>query len=110
IGILANSAPALPRFAYPAGRPARFDQSRPAGGERPQGLLPPESFAGAVSDDGNVGVGASGVWPIRNATIWTPESGLELLSDYVTARGITLPEGWMLASANSLSADGLTIG
>jgi uncharacterized membrane protein len=110
IGILPSSAPVAPRFAYPAGRPARFDQSRPAAGERPHGFLPPESFAFAVSDDGNVVVGASGVWPVRNASIWTPATGLELLSDYASARGITLPDGWLLASASSISADGLTIG
>lgn len=88
----------------------RRDLARPSLAPLPDGFLPPESYAFAVSDDGNVIVGASGVWPVRTASIWTPGTGLMPLADYVAARGIVLPDGWSLASANAISADGKTIG
>jgi hypothetical protein len=110
IGILAGSAPPAPRSAYSTPQSARVDLTKPSAGEAPQGFLPPESFGFAVSDDGNVVVGASGYWPVRNASIWTPATGLELLSDYASAHGITVPADWVLASASAISADGLTIG
>jgi hypothetical protein len=88
----------------------RRDLARPSLAPAPDGVLPPESFAFAVSDDGNVIVGASGAWPVRTASIWTPATGLMPLADYVTARGVVVPDGWFLASASAISADGETIG
>ncbi|MBO9662852.1 hypothetical protein [Dokdonella sp.] len=82
----------------------------PATTSAPDGFLPPESYAFAVSDDGNVIVGASGVWPVRTATIWTPETGLQPLADYATAHGVTIPDHWFLAAGTAISADGKTIG
>ncbi|MET0227073.1 MAG: hypothetical protein ABW187_11565, partial [Dokdonella sp.] len=64
----------------------------------------------AVSDDGNVVVGASGFGFSRLATIWTPDAGMQLVSDYATAHGLTIPNGWTLSSAGGISADGRTIG
>lgn len=109
IGILPVDAPAAERPA-PSRQPARADLTRPSTVPAPAGFLPPESFAFAVSDDGNVVVGASGRWPIRTASIWTPEAGMETLADYVSARGVTIPDGWFLAAATAISADGRTIG
>ncbi len=68
------------------------------------------AYAFAVSDDGNVVVGASGFGFDRLATIWTPDNGMQLLSDYATAQGLTIPDGWTLSSAGGVSADGKTIG
>ena len=109
IGILPVGQPGATRT--PATKlSARLDRTKPDAAEEPDGFLPPESFAFAVSDDGNVIVGASGRWPIRTATIWTQDTGLIPLADYVTARGVTIPAGWELAAATAISADGKTIG
>lgn len=109
IGILPSENPPVPLAAH-SRLPARLDRTRPQAGAAPAGFLPPESFAFAVSDDGNTVVGASGPWPVRTASIWTPDTGLLPLADYVTARGIVIPDGWFLAAGTALSADGLTIG
>lgn len=108
IGILPEE-PAASRAA-PVRQSARHRSSQMPVNPSPSGFLPPESLGFAVSDDGNVIVGASGAWPIRTATIWTPETGLQRLADYVTARGVTIPENWFLAAAAAISADGQTIG
>jgi uncharacterized membrane protein len=67
------------------------------------------AYAFAVSDDGNVIVGASGFGFDRSATIWTPVTGMQALTDYVTAQGVTIPDGWALKSGGGVSADGKTI-
>ena len=93
-------------------------QPRPVGhGERadarlgaPDGFFPPQAYAFGVSDDGNVVVGRSGAYPFQSAVIWTPATGMQYLSDYATAHGVTIPAGWALLSANAVSADGKTIG
>lgn len=111
IGILPASEPVAPRGAGTMRRSARMDVTRlPTAQPAPEGFLPPESYAFAVSDDGNVIVGASGVWPVRTASIWTPETGLEPLADYVLAHGVTIPDNWFLAAGTAISADGQTIG
>lgn len=109
IGILPAS-PAPGTRAAPSREPARLDRRQPATGPAPAGFLPAESFAFAVSDDGNVAVGASGSWPVRTASIWTPAGGLVPLADYVAGAGVAIPEGWFLAAGTALSADGLAIG
>jgi len=68
------------------------------------------AFAFALSDDGNTIVGASGFGGDRLATVWTPATGLTLLSDYATAHGVTIPAGWTLKSGGGVCADGQTIG
>jgi len=111
IGILPSERAVAGRPAAAGPRPARTDLAAlPGAAAAPDGFLPPESFAFAVSDDGNVIVGASGVWPVRTATIWTPATGLQPLADYVVAQGVTIPDGWFLAAGTALSADGKTIG
>lgn len=94
----------------PSRQPARLDRKQPATASAPDGFLPAESFAFAVSDDGNTAVGASGAWPVRTASIWTPATGLVPLADHVAAAGVAIPAGWFLAAGTALSADGLTIG
>jgi uncharacterized membrane protein len=80
---------------------------------RPDGFFfPTQSFALAVSEDGNTIVGNSGIGNgggIVDAFIWTPASGMVFLSDYVATLGIAIPDGFTLYSANAISADGLTI-
>jgi hypothetical protein len=76
----------------------------------PDGFFPPQALAIAVSDDGQTIVGGSGTYPVRRAVIWTPNGGMQLLSDYAAARGVTIPANFGLISANGISADGLTIG
>ena len=76
-------------------------------------FFPTQSFALAVSDDGNTIVGNSGIGNgggIVDAFIWTPATGMVFLSDYAATRGIAIPTGFLLYSANAISADGLTIG
>jgi len=110
IGILPTGMPAAARAASTNAQSARFDLKQARTAAAPDGFLPPESYAFAVSDDGNIIVGASGMWPVRTASIWTPQDGLQVLADYVTARGVTIPDGWFLAAATAISADGETIG
>jgi hypothetical protein len=75
----------------------------------PDGFFFPAAYAFGVSDNGKVIVGASGTFPVRNAVIWTPGTGMQLLREYVTAHGVTIPTGWELISANAVSADGQSI-
>jgi hypothetical protein len=109
IGILPQSRVQDERPA-PSRQSAHLDRKQPAKGPAPAGFLPAESFAFAVSDDGNTAVGASGPWPVRTASIWTPSTGLVPLADHVAAAGVAVPEGWFLAAGTAISADGLTIG
>ena len=69
--------------------------------------------ANAVSDDGKIvaGYGGSFGWPGdawgRRAFLWTPELGFVDFEDFLTAQG-TYFEGFILNTAVSMSADGLT--
>ena len=69
------------------------------------------SIAVAANDDGSVIVGncslANGQY---RAMVWTANTGSVLLSDYVSGFGVSLPTGWRLFQATSVSADGRTIG
>ena len=62
-----------------------------------------------VSDDGKVVVGWSGYFMDQFATIWTEETGLKLLSEYLLDLGVILPPGLNLTIAHSISSDGTTI-
>jgi uncharacterized membrane protein len=67
------------------------------------------SIALAVSDSGNVVVGNSGYEPPTDAFIWTPETKMIKLSDYLTSKGITGHERWTLLTAIAVSPDGKII-
>jgi uncharacterized membrane protein len=69
----------------------------------------PASYALAVSQDGNTVVGNTGTPINEDAFIWTSATGMMLLSDYAAARGVAIPAGFLLYSANAISADGKTI-
>ncbi len=84
-------------------------------GALPRGFTPSQqeeedrSVALAVSDDGSIVVGASGYKPPTDAFIWTPETKMVKLSDYLKRIGIKGLVGWTLVSANSISPDGTII-
>lgn len=88
-------------------RSERLDARR---GTSPDGFFFPQAYSFAVSDDGKVVLGASGAGFSREATIWTPTGGMQFLSSYAAAHGVTIPQGWDMNSALAVSADGLTIG
>lgn len=94
------------RYAPAAGYLRRADWPGPHGGWGND----PESVAIAVSADGNTVVGHSGPPFNTDAFIWTPATGMVLLADYAAARGVVIPDGFLLYAAAAISADGLTIG
>ena len=99
---------AIPRYAAPSGMQANARLPHPDGF-----FYPTESYALAVSEDGNTIVGNSGIGNgggIVDAFIWTPATGMVFLADYAARRGVVIPEGFLLYSANAISSDGLTIG
>jgi probable HAF family extracellular repeat protein len=71
------------------------------------GNLPSEtdSFAGAITPDGSIIVGASGL----STFIWTSSTGMLNLTDILASHGVTGFEGWQLRGATGISADGRTI-
>lgn len=83
-----------------------------ATGAQPIGFLGDfgSAFAFDVSDDGNVIVGASGFGFNRLAVIWTPDTGMQYLSDWLATQDVTIPDGWTLGTATAVSGDGKTIG
>ena len=99
----------VPRYTAPTGIFA--DARLPA---QPSGFFfPTQSFALAVSEDGNTIVGNSGIGNgggIVDAFIWTPATGMVFLVGLRgEALGVTIPDGFTLYRANAISADGLTI-
>jgi probable HAF family extracellular repeat protein len=98
----------VPSYTAPIGMFANARIPQPNGF-----FFPTESYALAVSDDGNTIVGNSGIrngGGIVDAFIWTPATGMVFLAEYAAARGVSIPAGFTLYSANAISADGLTIG
>jgi uncharacterized membrane protein len=67
------------------------------------------SVALAVSDDGTVVVGNSGYNPPTDAFVWTPDTKIVKLSDYLTSKGVTGHEQWILITAIAISPDGKII-
>ena len=113
IGVLADVPASLHAKAARGKAPAPSVRSERenllAAPASPDGFFPPAAYAFAVSDNGKVIVGASGAFPSRFAVVWTQATGMQRLSDYAAARGVTVPAGWDLISANAVSADGQTI-
>jgi uncharacterized membrane protein len=68
------------------------------------------SVASAVSsDNASVIVGPSGYKHPTDAMIWTAETKMVKLSDYLKGRGIKVPDDFTLVVANSVSPDGKII-
>lgn len=69
------------------------------------------SYPTAMSDDGRVVVGYSGAPPLNFAFIWTPETGMMYLLDYLKANNVPGAEDWVrLGIATAVTPDGKTIG
>ncbi len=66
------------------------------------------SLAYAVDDSGDVIGGTSSSAFNFRACVWTPGTGMVLLSDYLVGHGIAPPVGWDLQFVNAVSGDGLT--
>jgi uncharacterized membrane protein len=71
-----------------------------------------ESTPFAMSDDGRVIVGRSGSDPPSfTAFIWTPETGMVSLYDYLKSKGVTGLDRWQrLTGAGAVTPDGKVIG
>ena len=67
------------------------------------------SSATGVSDDGKVVVGISGWRPPRDAFVWTPETKMVRLAEYLASRGVTGFEGWQFLDCVGITPDGKTI-
>jgi probable HAF family extracellular repeat protein len=68
------------------------------------------SIAYAVDDSGSVIGGqvyTGGALP-TSAAVWTPATGMVLLSDYLQAHGVGIPTGYRLEEVRAISGDGLT--
>jgi probable HAF family extracellular repeat protein len=75
--------------------------------------LPGEDYSSRpakVSDDGHVVCGQAFLAGPVKAFIWTPDTGMLLLTDYLTRNGVTAQNDWMsLEFVNYVSPDGKTI-
>ena len=86
--------------------------TRPTGmiglGDLPGGLF--DSWAKGVSASGLVIVGIGRSSFNEEAVFWDPSgAGPIRISDYLSALGVTAHQGWVLVSAEGVSADGLKI-
>jgi probable HAF family extracellular repeat protein len=68
------------------------------------------SIAYAVSGDGDVIGGILNGLGGDLAFVWTADSGMSLLSDYLGAHGVVVPAGYRLEDVYAISGDGLTFG
>lgn len=66
------------------------------------------SVAFGVSCDGSIIVGRSMNFDVATGFVWTPESGMQPATTYLSMRGVALP-GWSLTSVSDISADGQTL-
>jgi uncharacterized membrane protein len=66
-----------------------------------------ETKAIATSDDGSV-IMCSASFPLPTGVVWTGAAGMELLPDYLSRNGVSVPAGWTFRG-NTVSPDGLTI-
>jgi probable HAF family extracellular repeat protein len=63
------------------------------------------SEAEAVSPDGSIVVGGSSTANGVEAFIWDAATGMRRLADYLAAKGVIVPEGWVLRYANSATVN-----
>lgn len=59
-----------------------------------------------MSDDGTVVIGNSGWKPPLDAFIFTDDTKMIKLSDYLAAKGVVIPQGWSLVTATAITPDG----
>ena len=110
--IVGRGSPSAPRHAY---RYTAWDGVVTDLGALKRGTLPSTqvnedtSIALAASDDGTVVIGRSGWRPPLDAFIYTDATGIVKLSDYLTSKGVAIPNGWVLLEAYAITPDGKTI-
>lgn len=63
----------------------------------------------AIGDDGALMAGSAGSGG-RRVAIVRSERGVEMLSAFLAARHVAVPQGWNLSAATAISADGCRIG
>ena len=70
------------------------------------------SMALAISGDGNVVVGTQGDLESKSVAAfrWTSSNGRELVTDWLTNTGVSLPAGYTLNTATTVNNDGTIIG
>ncbi len=67
------------------------------------------SYANAVSDDGSVVAGQARMTDFSDrACVWTPSTGMTLLSTYLADNGVAFPADFVFTQCSSVSADGRT--
>ena len=106
--IVGRGAPASYRHAY---RYTAWDGQIVDLGSIPRGIGPIKdqedtSYATATSDDGTVIVGNSGWMPPLDAFIWTPSTNMMKAADFLKAKGVTVPDGWLLVTVIAVSPNG----
>lgn len=84
-----------------------------AGGVQDLGTLPGylRSVATAVDGSGNVICGdiyTSLTGLPDTAFVWTPQTGMKLLSDFLLSYGVSVPAGYRISHVSAISEDGLT--
>lgn len=63
-----------------------------------------------ISDDASIAVGVHvEAWGSTEGIVWTPEDGLQRAADFFAARGVVLPEGYLILDCADVSADASTI-
>ncbi len=67
------------------------------------------SNAYAVNDDGTVVVGSVRAIGSELAAVWTPQTGMRTLVDFLALHGVTVPAGVSPLTCTGVSADGNTI-
>ncbi len=67
-----------------------------------------DSYAWSVSDDGEVVGGIASDAGHNWAILWTPGTGMTLLTDFLKLHGINAPSQYRLEEVRAISGDGLT--
>ena len=67
------------------------------------------SLPRGMSDDGSIVAGETGGVNTQFAMIWTPETRMVYMHDYLTSKGVTTHQGWVLTSAWYVSPDGRVV-
>jgi probable HAF family extracellular repeat protein len=67
------------------------------------------SEADGVSPDGSIIVGGSETANGNEAFVWDSVNGMRRVLDYLAANGVSVPGGWMLRFANSVTVNAGTV-
>jgi len=83
-----------------------------AGGVQPLGTVSGylRSYATAVDGSGTIVAGVLNTGLPATAFVWTPQSGMQVVSDYLSGNGVRVPAGYRVINVSVISGDGLTFG